>query len=231
MNLHEKIGNGVTKEEFAKYLSKYKQIFMGVDWSGGGRGVKTKDGTQTLVSRTAVVILGIRSNGEGDIIAHKVFVPEITQPESVRDIIQLFKTYKCSMVGADAGEGSLGNGFLREALGHHKVIPMRYSGKLAAKAKWHRLAECYILHKTTMIDNTLMLIKRGVLHFSNYTQCKTLFDDILAEYEETSATGERIWSHSSRTPDDSLHALVFGYCVYRACMGNLNYQYSEEFLK
>jgi hypothetical protein len=40
---------------------------------------------------------------------------------------------------------------------------------------------------------------------------KDAFTDYLAEFEETTTSGKKVWRHSPTSPDDALHASVFAW--------------------
>jgi len=72
-----------------------------------------------------------------------------------------------------------------------------------------------------MIDQTMMMFKTKGIEFPNYAQFSPFIDDILAEYEESTQQGKRVWRHSSSVPDDALHALVFSWLASRVVTGEI----------
>jgi len=138
--------------------------------------------------------------------------------------------YEVNLIGADAGEGAMGNGYLREQFGH-KVMPFRYSGRLAVRAKWDPKNSAFTVHKTTMIDNFFAAILRDMVLFSEPNECEQMFNDICAVYEDVSEqTGEKRWVRPTRIPDDSLHSLVFGWLASMVATGQLGapHWYAED---
>jgi hypothetical protein len=229
MNLYSNLITDKHRKKFTSMIASYPVIVAGVDWSGGGKGVKLADGTIQLISRTVVTIIGILHTGVLDILATKIFTAGTTQPEAVREIIRMCQMHKVSLVGADAGEGALGNGMLREGLGMERVMPFRYSGTMNAAAKWSPQSNSFVVHRTSMIDNFLMLIKRRKIRFGTEVLCKDMFDDILSIYEETTREGVKVWRRNNRTPDDSLHSLVFGWLASRCLKGDLESNYAINY--
>ena len=77
-----------------------------------------------------------------------------------------------------------------------------------------------------MIDNYLMLLKRGGVEFPPLNESKELISDILNEYEEVTHTGKKVWRHSPELTDDCLHAGLFGWFAWKILMNDLQFTVS-----
>jgi hypothetical protein len=77
--------------------------------------------------------------------------------------------------------------------------------------------------KTTLIDNYMMQLKKGHVIFPHLGLMGTVFKDMLALYEETTATGKKIWTHSPVMPDDSFHAQVFCWVAQKVLRRDLSF--------
>jgi len=126
------------------------------------------------------------------------------------------------MVCGDAGEGALANAMLREKLGAHRVIQVRYMS-LSRPIEWNAAALCYHADRTTLIDNYARYLKHQLAVFPRLPQAQPAFDDILNEYEEVTLLGRRVWRHSPTKPDDCLHSQIFGWIAWRVLTGDLRF--------
>ena len=72
-----------------------------------------------------------------------------------------------------------------------------------------------------------MGLKNKIFEFPNVKQSTPLFDDILAEYEESTmpssgGPGRRVWRHAANVPDDFLHALVNAWLAAKVATGTVS---------
>ena len=194
---------------------KYQHIVGGVDWSGGG---------ELGASRTVVWVWGIKPNGVLRTLYFKIF-PGRNQIDDVNETADIFNSYRCQLVCGDAGVGAVANSVLKKKLGAHRVYQVQYSS-VSKQVKFNGVDK-WLIDKTTFIDNFMLLLKRKGVEFPSYSQMAQPIEDILNEYEEVTKTGQRVWRHSPELPDDSLHAMVFGYIASKIVRGDLR-MYSEE---
>ncbi len=174
----------------------------GVDWSGGG--------AAGLNSRTVLHIWGRLPDGRLKTVFYKVF-PVANAMQDVRDIVDICRTFNCVLVAGDAGGGAVANAALAEELGKHRVVQLQY-GASSKMIAWNG-KDRYLVDRTAAIDSMMLNYKRAAVLFSHRHQMQDAFDDIMSVYEEVTrgVTGRKIWNRSPQTPDDSLHAQVFGW--------------------
>lgn len=184
-------------------------LCAGVDWSGGGIGHK---------SRTVLWIWGVTKGEKLRTVYFKIF-PGRNQAEDVREVASMIQLFRAQLVCADAGEGAVANALLREIIGEHRVYPVQY-GAVSKLMHWNGTDRWHV-DKTAFIDSFMLLLKRGGAEFPVYEQSEQAFTDILAEYEETTQNGmgKKVWRHSPQIPDDSLHAMIFGWVATRLLRG------------
>lgn len=185
----------------------------GVDHSGYGA-------TQEN-SRTALSIYGIGyDNTKVRCVYGKVY--KTGHPiQDVEDIVRICTNYNVSLVVADEGGGALANAELRNRLGAHRVIGCRY-GASHGGIKWNEKSATpsYNVDKTMLIDQVMQMVLHKQMEFPMLAQMKSpFFDDILSEYEETTASGRRIWKNSAARPDDFLHALAYAWLAASVIRG------------
>jgi hypothetical protein len=200
-------------------LQGVTRTVAGVDWSGGGGEVKGKEGL--VKSRTVLHIWGDLGNGQLKTLYYKIF-PNAHATGWVPEIVELCNAWNVHMVCGDAGEGALANAMLREKLGPHRVIQLRYMA-LSRPIEWNAPALCYHADRTTLIDNYAAYLQRQSAVFPKLPQAQPAFNDILNEYEETTTQGRKVWRHAPTQPDDALHAQLFGWIAWRVLCGDLKF--------
>ena len=92
----------------------------------------------------------------------------------------------------------------------------------ASPLKWNG-ADRYMGDKTTLIDNYMMMIKKGIVSYPRLSLMGLVFKDMLSLYEETTLSGKKIWTHSPVMPDDSFHAQVFCYVAQKVIKRDLSF--------
>jgi len=192
-----------------KHVSK---IVAGVDWSGGG--------SSTFTSRTAIHVWGLLPNGQMKTLYYHIF-PTSNPVNDVKEIIEICRDYKVSLVAGDAGVGAVSNAMLVDALGANKVVQIQY-GSISKMLRWNN-TDRYMADRTAAIDSMMMDYKRGRVVFAKQKQMKLAIQDILAEYEEVTKQGQgrRVWNCFPATPDDALHAQVFGRLAMQIATGQV----------
>jgi len=184
----------------------------GVDWSGGGT---------SGVSRSVLWIWGEhKASGILRTLFYRIY-PGTNPVNSVEEIIQICNYYRVAYVVGDAGEGSLPNDVLRNALGANRMTQVQY-GAYAKALNWNG-QDRYLLDRTTMIDNYVMLLKKKLVQFGPKDEMSIAIADILNEYEEVTMLGRKVWRHSPQKPDDCLHAGLFGWLAYKIVMNDLKF--------
>lgn len=211
----------VTLYDTPRTTKKYTYVAAGVDWSGGGA-----EGN----SLTTLYIWGVNP-GTGvhrmvlDTLYFKIY-PE-NNPISagvVDDIITKCQHFHVDLIIGDAGGGALANDHLIAALSGQRARQVQYrattgSGSARPAFYWNKL-DRYMAERTTMIDHFLVYVKNGGVRFANPKQMAEVFRHMLGVYEDVSPNGQKIWRRTSGTPDDALHAQVFGWIAANLLMQN-----------
>lgn len=198
-----------------EWMKGYHGFFMGIDWTGDGVLVN---------SRTVAVVMGHRKDGKIEMVWGKIFPPGGTNTQAA-DLIQVAQLFQCKIVGADAGMGMVQNADMMQALGNNRFRQVMY---VASNAGFSFDIGRNMIHlsKVQGID-TIMTMFIGSFKPKGLTGGRTLefvmpeyddsrhfVDDILAEYEQETKQGKKMWTHSPIKPDDTLHAIVFGMYAY-----------------
>lgn len=190
----------------------------GIDWSGGGGEVKNSEGLYK--SRTVLHIWGQQADGRLRTLCSKIF-PNGHPASWIDEIVELCNAWNVQMVGADAGEGALGNSILRDRLGPQRVLAFRY---LAASKPmdWNGVS-AYHVDRTTIIDTYAKMLLHKQVVYLRLMDAQPAIDDILNVYEEVTARGMKVWRHAPTMPDDSLHAQIFGWLAWGVLTGSLKF--------
>jgi len=223
-----KEGRGFYKKYDNDFQIKYRgRIFMGIDWSGEGL-----DGDK---STTAVLIMGHRADGDIDVLYGEIIPPG--DPNGTLDRIkQLAYAFRVISIAADAGMGAYQNAILFREFGLNKVLQIRYVSNQREPFKvYNAQANIVNIDKTSAIDTIMGILKQDFAYkplkptivnatnvdksklriwWPKFVESKPFFDHILAEFTQESSSNRKIWTHSPDSPDDALHALVFGFFGY-----------------
>lgn len=200
-------------------LKGITRTVAGVDWSGGGAEVKGSEGL--LKSRTVLHIYGDTADGRLKTLFYKIF-PNGHPTQWIDEIVEVCNAWQVQMLCGDAGEGALANALLRERLGPHRVLQVRYMA-LSKPFNWVPEALCYHVDRTTLIDNyaTFLTHKRAI--YPRLPEALPAINDILNVYEQTTKAGRKIWQHSPMQPDDCLHAQIFAWFAWRILSSDLKF--------
>jgi len=200
-------------------LQGVTRTVAGVDWSGGGSEVK---GTEGLVkSRTVLHIWGDTGDGRLKTLFYKIF-PNGHATGWIDEIVELCNAWQVQMVAGDAGEGALANSMLREKLGAHRVIQVRYMA-LSKPVEWNPNAQTYHTDRTTLIDNFATFLTHRRAIYAMLPQMQPAITDILNVYEEVTMQGRKVWRHAATQPDDNLHAQLFGWFAWKLLSSDLKF--------
>jgi len=199
-----------------EWRKNYHAMFMGIDWTGNGVLMK---------SRTVALIIGHRKDGVFEMVWGKIFPPGGVN-EQPKELINMAQLFQCQMVGADAGMGMIQNKDIMDALGTNRFKSIQYVGTAGNPFKFLPENNTINLHKTKAIDTIMgifvdkfmprVLTKGRTLNFifPDFDDCRNFLEDILAEHEEETRSGNKIWTHDPMKPDDTLHAIVFAMYAY-----------------
>jgi hypothetical protein len=200
-------------------LQGITRTVAGIDWSGGGAEVKGTEGL--LKSRTVLHIWGDTGDGRLRTLFYKIF-PNGHPTGWIDEIVELCNAWGVQMACGDAGEGALANATLRDRLGAHRVIQVRYMA-LSKPVEWNPNTMTYHADRTTLIDNYAMFLTHRRAIYANIPQMKPAIDDILNVYEEVTMQGRKVWRHAPTQPDDCLHAQLFGWFAWRILMQDMKF--------
>jgi len=186
----------------------------GVDWSGGG---------SEYVSRTVAWVFGYTGDGRYRTLYYKIF-PSDNPIANVEEVAKIFNACRCDIVVGDAGEGAVANSHLMRALGAHRMFQVQY-GSFLKLLKWNK-KDRYLVDRTAAIDSFMLVLKHQGCIYPNEAQMRLPFLDMLAEYEESTMTGQggvsrKVWRHAPSTPDDCLHAQVFAWLAMKIAREDL----------
>ena len=208
-------GGKMTFTPSSEFLRGYHSFFMGIDWTGDG---------VLLKSRTVAVVMGHRKDGKIEMVWGRIFPPGGTNTQA-EELIKVAQLFQCSIVGADAGMGMIQNADMMQALGFNRFRQVMYVSSNSG-FDYDMERNMIKLSKVQGID-TIMGMLTGkfkpkalnggkFLNFimPDYDDSRMFIDDILAEFEQETNQGRKIWTHSNMKPDDTLHAIVFGMYAY-----------------
>jgi hypothetical protein len=186
-------------------------ICAGVDWSGGG--------TQGL-SRTVLTIMSLHPGSKFTFVDYKIY-SDINPVDAVDSIANEIARHNVTLVIGDAGEGALANSLLRTKLEGKPLYQLQY-GSQNKPLTWNNV-DRYTADRTTLIDCFFHTIKKGGIEFPPYEKMKLCFEDYLAEYEEVTQSGKKVWRHSPNSPDDCLHSSVFAWVACKILSHDLTF--------
>ncbi len=214
-----------------EFQMKYKgRIFMGIDWSGEGLNDEVK-------SRTAVLVMGHRIDGDIDVLYGEI-IPPGDPDGTLEKIKKIAYGFRITSIGADAGMGAYQNAILTKEFGLNKMLQLRYiSSHTKPFGVQNKYAGIVSIDKTSAIDTVMGILKGDFpypplkqaainkstplkIRWPKFADSKPFFDDIMAEFSQESRSGNKLWTHSPDSPDDALHALVFGFFAYIARVTN-----------
>lgn len=200
-------------------LQGISRTVAGVDWSGGGAEVKGTEGL--LKSRTVLHIWGDTGDGRLKTLCYKIF-PNGHASGWIDEIVELCNAWQVQMIVGDAGEGALANSMLKDKLGAHRVVQVRYMA-LSKPIDWNPNSMTYHADRTTLIDNYATFLTHRRAIYAHLPQMQPAITDILNVYEEVTTQGRKVWRHSPTQPDDCLHAQLFGWIAWKILSQDLKF--------
>lgn len=188
-------------------------IGVGIDWSGGGT---------EMLSRTVMTVVGLTTKKTIRLLYFKIF-PGTNPVEEMAEIASIIgMNPNIRMIVCDAGEGNMNTEMLRRRVGRDKVSKARY-GSPKWHCKWDAEGGFLSVNRTWSIDSLMSALQRKEFEFpTNIQQMTPAFDDVLAEYEEVTKLGYKVWRHAPTQPDDFLHALNFARIAVQMVTGDLD---------
>jgi hypothetical protein len=208
------VGGKMTHTPSRDWMNGYHSFFMGIDWTGDGILQK---------SRTSAVVMGHRKDGKIEMVWGRIFPPGSTNTQA-EELIKVAQLFQCSMIGADAGMGMIQNGDMMKVLGSNRFRQVSYVASNAGFT-FDYDRTMISLSKTQAIDTIMNMFvgnfkpkgfggKKMEFIMPEYDESRHFIDDILAEYEQETKQGKKMWTHSPMKADDTLHAITFGMYAY-----------------
>jgi DNA-directed RNA polymerase subunit RPC12/RpoP len=204
----------------------YRNIFMGIDWSGEG----TED-----KSRTSYLIFGQKkTTGDVEVIGGGI-IPPGNPDGTLEEIEKVANLFRVKFFGADAGMGAYQNAILQRKFGPNRFLQVRYIASQKNPFTYDPRVNILNIDKTAAIDTVMGILKQDIYYpllkkvavpvmtnkehifkilWPQFEDSFPFFKDILAEFSQKGSSSRKIWTHSPDTPDDSLHAIVFGLFAY-----------------
>ena len=193
-------------------------IAAGIDWGGGG---------ELGVSRTVLSIYAVYPEQP---LFRKIFGKIYTEGEPVRhvaDIAMWLTRFNVRMACGDHGGGNFAMSALAEKTPPHiSLIPVMYSDA-GSPYRWDEHSRRYTVNRTAVIDAFFTDLKKGVIEAFRWEEFRPFAMDILNVKQEVlgedRGISKRVWRHSPRKPDDSLHSMVFGWFACRVLSGRMDF--------
>lgn len=195
------------------------RVMGGVDWSGGGGEVKGSEGV--FKSRTVLHLYGQQADGRLRTLFYKIFPPGHAIGW-VEEIVEICNAWGVNMLVGDAGEGAMANSYLRQKLGDHRVVAVRYMAA-SKPVDWNPASLVYHVDRTTLIDNYARFLMHKQAIYPMLSQAQPAINDILNVYEEVTMQGRKVWRHSPTMPDDCLHAQLFAWFAWLVLTQNMKF--------
>lgn len=193
-------------------------IAAGIDWGGGG---------ELGLSRTVLAIYAVYPERP---LYRNIFCKIYKEGEPaahVNDIAMWLGRFSPHMVCGDHGGGNFAMSQLAAKLPPHiRLIPVMYSDA-SSPCRWDESARRYVVNRTAIIDAFFMDLKKERFKTFRWEDFEPFARDILNVRQEVigedRGISRRVWRHTPKQPDDSLHALVFGWIAARSLSGRMDF--------
>lgn len=174
-------------------------IMLGVDY-----GPVNSDKSYTCVSIVRYV------NGKYEVLYGKRYVGKEAEFSFIHDdILDLYKTWKCTHVCADYGMGEASNSVIRKALGYEKVISFQHLPAQKEIIKWNPKIPAYTLNRTNVMSNIFHKCKSQAVIFPKRSD---RMDDLLQDFLNIQMdynVETNVMKYVNPAPDDFFHATLF----------------------
>lgn len=205
--------------KLAHNRSKYVYVTMGVDWGGGG---------ESGVSRTAIVILGWRSNAKPDVIYMDRILNPLPTDQEALFIKQMAQRFKVDLVADDycgAGEAKevilLQTGFPHEKLMPIAYVPSRVSKMMEYVPAEDKVSRPYVkVARTKSLTIMAALVNNGYYTFPKFESwdAKEYPNNLLSLVQEkrdsTRGPASYFITHKANRADDLAHAINYASIGY-----------------
>lgn len=192
--------------------AKRFQLTAGVDWGEGVDGSeKSPTGKIRNASYTVLTIGGYVNQKVWKTLLMKRYQGKNTDPDFiVKDICRIMNQLGVTLAGVDWGHGWGVNNHLVRILGPKRVVQFQYLPKLKQKLKWDAIGSRYHLQRNFLMSEYFFDLKHKFVMFPRWSEFQTFAKDILAIYSEYVEYRREIkYDHSSATPDDAYHSLLY----------------------
>lgn len=199
---------------------RYRVVFLGVDWGGGG-----EDG----VSRTKVAAAGIHNDGRVHVFYGRAFPPSTDSVGEAKEVMRLAEVLNASGIAHDFG----GAGTVSESVLTHlgwpkdRLAPMRYQSYPGApmierkQPAGHRDRGYYMLDKGRSLQFLCNAVRCEQVRFFDYDYVDQLSPGLLDDFvclvthnmETPSGSVFRVRKSSPSACDDFAHASNFACCA------------------
>jgi len=220
----EDLLKGMCREEMPMAVEKEPNacggatyIAGGIDWGGGGT---------TGTSRTVLTIYAVNSTKpEYRMVFGKIY--ESGEPtKHLEDIAYWLRMFQVTHTYADHGGGNFAISQLNSLMPGMAIVPVMYTDQ-AAPLKWDKAARRFTVNRTNMIDNFIGDIKKRHVRTFRWDEFKPFAKDFLNVKEEVigddRGVGRRVWRRFPSAPDDSLHAMLYGWLASRILSGDTEF--------
>ncbi|MFW5895336.1 MAG: hypothetical protein ACOCT9_01200, partial [archaeon] len=200
----KRVSTGTWLDEIDYDVTKKRPLYMGVDW-GENKG-----------SFNIAVIGTFVDNRFHVFHIRKFDHQESSKPDYIlKELIKLFKGFRCKRMGCDHGAGHKENLRLQEKLGFERVWEIYHSGNQKKIWKWNSDEEMYVTNRTQVMNSVIFPIQNKEIVFPPWPYMEKRVADDRAFYEDfTSLTREysdrlRRFKYDHTLPDDILQGTVY----------------------
>ncbi len=179
-----------------------RQIWAGVDWSGGS------DRSLTALTLATYIQMG-SVNYFVPFFWRKFTGPEAEPTVQERSIINICKEWRVNRVASDWGGGFFPNDHLARELGASRIVKYQY-GNPKMKMKWEPNLGRFIIHRSECMTSIFTAIKRrNVFKFPRWDEFEEYGTDFLSIFSEYNDRTRMLqYHHNPNIPDDCFHALL-----------------------
>jgi hypothetical protein len=200
-----------THAELRAKINNYAFRVLGIDW-----------GISEVSSFTVACVLGVRHDGQMDVIYGKKYVGQDPE-EVIKDLVRLSHMYRADYVAPDFGVGYLNNALLRNS--DLQVVQIQYvnSNKFLSYSPLHGHPR-WTVDRTTALGVLFWNIRGKRICFPNKEESQVYTMDLLSPYEHISepesGIARKSFLRDPAKPDDFAHALAFAMMVIFYLTGN-----------
>lgn len=202
----------------------YRLVVSACDWGGSDYNPADK----TKVSYTVHVIMGLRSDGKIDILHIRQYEGMMYR-EIIGHIMYDHVRFGAQAMASDFGVGAAYNMLIREQMPADKHFILAYAGPRTAPLampQGYGWFNQYTLNRTESITKLFEAV-RGPdprIRCFSWDRCEKYLMDFMNMYRvpvenSSSGAGEFVYRRHGSKPDDTLHAVNFGYTLLRLAAG------------